>query len=48
MATSHPLKGDQLHGVFDWKNGSWASLEGRSVSLRFRARQAQLYSYWVE
>ena len=48
LALSHPLKGDQMHGAFDWKAGSWASLVGRSVSLRFRACHAQLYSYWVE
>ena len=48
MATSHPLQGDQLRGVFEWKTGSWPGLAGRSVSLRLRARSAQLYSYWVE
>ena len=48
LALSHPLEGDQLRGAFEWKTGSWAGLEGRSVSLRFRARHAQLYSYWVE
>ena len=48
LATSHPLEGDQLRGAFEWKTGSWAGLQDRSVSLRFRARQAQLYSYWVE
>ncbi len=48
LALSHPLEGDQLRGAFEWKNGSWAGIEGRSVSLRFRARRAQLYSYWVE
>jgi hypothetical protein len=48
LALSHPLEGDQLRGAFEWKSGSWAGLEGRSVSLRFRARRAQLYSYWFE
>lgn len=47
LATSHPLKGDQLHGAIRWSRGSVKTLTNQTVRLRFTLRQASLYAYWL-
>lgn len=46
QATSAALEGDRTSGEISWKEGSFADLKGKTVSLRFRLRNASFYSYW--
>jgi len=48
LATSEPLMGDQPRGQVIWKKGKMRDTKGRKVSLRFRLRNAHLYSFWLE
>lgn len=48
VATSTPLTGDLLNEPLRWAQGNPADAKGETVSLRFRLRNADLYSYWVE
>ncbi len=47
QAVSVGLKGDLKRSQVQWQTGDFAGLSGRQVSLRFRLRQASLYSYWI-
>ena len=46
LAVSERLRGDLPRGQFLWPEEKLTSWRNREVSLRFRARQAQFYSYW--
>ena len=46
VATSTPIMRDQRRGKVDWQRGDLASLQGQGIRLRFRLRDASLYSYW--
>jgi hypothetical protein len=48
LATSAPITGSLLRGEVPWKQGNIAGLSGRSVSLRFTLRKADLFSYWLD
>ena len=49
VAASVPMKGgDHPRAEVKWRQGHLADLKGRMVSLRFKLRQARLYSYWIE
>ena len=45
LAVSAPLKGDQTRGEIEWKEGNFAELKGKTISLRFSLQAASLYSY---
>ena len=47
-AVSGPIKGDQLRGEAQWREGALAGLKGQIVRLRFALRNGGLYSYWLE
>ncbi|MBM3801127.1 MAG: hypothetical protein FJW26_02320 [Acidimicrobiia bacterium] len=47
-ATSAPITRDLVRSELTWKQGNLAGLEGRSISLRFTLRKADLFSYWLE
>ena len=46
LATSAPIARDLVRGEVSWKQGSLGGLTGRSVSLSFTLRKADLFSYW--
>ena len=54
LADAKPLHGDSCKAELAWKGGflsfganrSLASLRGRPVRIRFKARDAELYSFW--
>ena len=48
LAASHPLGSDEPRGQIEWRTGSVAALRGRTVSLRFRLRNARFYAWWLE
>ena len=47
IATSAPCRGDQTRAEILWQKGNLATLKGQTLSLRFRLRNASLYSYWM-
>jgi hypothetical protein len=49
IATSEPLSGDATRKKFEWKSGraDLADLAGKPVRIRFIAKKAKLYSFWV-
>jgi len=47
LAESAPLEGDLTRGEVTWKRGDVCALAGQSIALRFRLRNASLYSYWL-
>ena len=47
VAGSEPLSGDHAQQTVEWQKGSLAALEGRTASLRFTLRNAELFSYWI-
>ena len=46
-ASSAPVVGDRPDVAVRWEKGDLSQLVGREVSLRFRLRNARLYSYWL-
>ena len=48
VAVSSPLGGDLPREEVKWEDGTLEALEGQKVALRFRLRDASLYSYWLE
>ena len=48
VAKSAAITGDRPNTPVRWERGDIAGLIGRTVSLRFRLRDARLYSYWTE
>ncbi|MFH1008257.1 MAG: hypothetical protein V1800_12280 [Candidatus Latescibacterota bacterium] len=48
IALSEPVTGDLLRGRIHWSEGNPSAARGQVVSLRFRLRNARLYSYWLE
>lgn len=47
VAASAPLTGDRPRVQVEWQQGSLDSYQNQTVSLRFKLRNAKLYSYWV-
>ena len=47
IATSAAYRGDQTRAEILWQKGNLATLKGQTLSLRFRLRNASLYSYWM-
>ena len=41
------IQGHLKQAEIQWQQGDISELSGRQVSLRFRLRQASLYSYWI-
>ena len=48
LATAAPVIGDEPRAVLQWTFGDLHRLQGKTVSLRFTVRNAQLYSFWCE
>lgn len=48
LCLSEPLVTDQPRAVIQWKENPQDSWRGKVVSLRFKLRYAQLYSFWCE
>ena len=48
VLASEPVTGDQPCGPVKWSHGDLASLKPEEVALRFRLRNAQFYSFWIE
>ena len=48
LATSKPITTNQFRGTVEWATGDPGNLTGQTVSLRFRFRRTQLYSYWYQ
>ena len=48
VAMSAPMEGDQLRGKLQWRKGNIADVKGKTVSIRFRLRNAAFYSYWFD
>ena len=48
VAKSVAITGDHPNTPVRWERGDIAGLIGGTVSLRFRLRDARLYSYWTE
>ena len=48
VAVSEGVAGDHVRADVKWKQGDLSSLTGQVVSLRFKLRQARLYSFWIE
>ena len=48
LAVSKPVRGDKPQGRVVWKKGDWAGLMQQTVRLRFRIRNASLYSFWQD
>ena len=46
-AIAKPVLGDQLRATVQWKWGDLADLKGKTIDLRFKLRNASLYSFWV-
>ena len=42
-----PLRGDLLGEAVKWRVSGRASIEGRSLRLRFHQQRASLYSFWL-
>ncbi len=47
LATSEVVQGDLTQIEIRWKQGTLADLKEQPVSLRFKMRNARLYSYWL-
>ncbi len=47
LAVSQPIVGDQLRATVQWKSGDLADLKGKTITLRFKLRNASFYSFWV-
>jgi hypothetical protein len=45
-AVSRSVHGDQPRAKIEWKTGELTECQGKKVSVTFRLRQAQLYSFW--
>lgn len=45
---SEPLSGDRPAAELTWQNGELEKIQGSEVALRFTARRARFYSYWIE
>ncbi|MFH1008263.1 MAG: hypothetical protein V1800_12310 [Candidatus Latescibacterota bacterium] len=48
VAASSPVQGDQPQGEVRFEHGNLDLLQGQQVCLRFLARHARFYSYWLE
>ncbi len=46
--TSEPLSGDLPNAAFQWRQGDPVTVRDQEVTLRLAARDAQLFSYWIE
>jgi hypothetical protein len=46
LAISKPIVGDKLDSAIQWEQDKPAIPPEQSVRLRFRLRQAKLFSYW--
>jgi hypothetical protein len=44
--SSAPLTGDHTNAVVRFTQ-PWAALAGQEIRLRFRLREADLFSYWL-
>ena len=47
VASSAPVVGDRPDAAVRWEDGDLSQWMGAEVSLRFRLRNARLYSYWL-
>jgi len=47
LARSEVVKGDHCQIELSWEQGSLVELKQQSVRLRFKLRNASLYSYWM-
>ena len=47
VASAAPVVGDRPDTAVRWEEGDLSQWAGRKVSLRFRLRNARLYSYWL-
>ncbi len=47
LAVSEPVVGDQLHAIVQWESGAPADLKGKTITLRFKLRNASFYSFWI-
>ena len=47
MDESVPLNSDKTRHEVKWTKGGLAKLPGRVMSLRFKIRDASLYSFWL-
>jgi hypothetical protein len=48
VAVSEPVSGDKPRVMLRWMSGDLTAVQGKTVSLRFALRNAQLYSFWCE
>ncbi|HTI49300.1 MAG TPA: hypothetical protein VL475_00055, partial [Planctomycetaceae bacterium] len=48
VARSAIVQGDQPRQELAWEQGQLSSLAGRPATVRFRLRNARLFSYWFE
>lgn len=48
VATSEPIVGDQPRAAVRWKSGGLADRKGKAIRLRFKFKNASLYSFWFE
>ena len=48
LAKSEVVHGDRTQVEMKWKEGDPVELKQQTVSLRFKLRNASLYSYWLE
>ena len=48
VAVSTPVESDERRVEIQWRDGGAPAPVGKAARLRFRLRQAQLYSYWFE
>ena len=47
VASAAPVVGDRPDTAVRWEHGDLSRWVGTQVSLRFRLRNARLYSYWL-
>ena len=47
VAVSEPVLGDQPRATIQWLSGDLAALKGKTITLRFKLRNASFYSFWV-
>jgi len=48
LAVSEKIEGDQLRATVQWRDRGLAEFAEQPIRLRFRLRQASLYSFWLK
>ena len=47
LAKSQAIRGDHPRCTVEWSTGDFKTCRGKAVQLRFRLRDAELFSFWV-